>query len=154
MIQCDGKALYCVCCSSHRRTDGLLPVLILTYTVERMAPWVTQYTQKQPTWIYLNTKLHCHPVNILSVLSTLAHRARAICNQHSLQTELNTLQFTLPNNRRSKKIQCILYPPQKIRPPRDGRTTITYPAVLQSTSTASAECYQKIRSWLFACQLG
>jgi hypothetical protein len=115
----------------------------------------TVYTKATYMNLHLNTKLHCHPVNIQSMLSTLAHRARAICNQHSLQAELNTLQCTLPNNRHSqKKIQCVLYPPQKIRPLRDRRTTIAYPAVLQSNLTASAECYQKIRSRPLDCHLG
>ena len=73
----------------YRREDGLLG-----HTVYKEATYMN---------LYLNKKLHSYPVDILSVLSTLPHRARAICNQHSLQVDLNTLQSTLRNNRHSQK---------------------------------------------------
>lgn len=73
----------------YRREDGFLG-----HTVYREATYMNQY---------LNMKLYCYPVDVQSVLSTLPHRARAVCNQHSLQAELNTLQSTLHNNRHSQK---------------------------------------------------
>jgi hypothetical protein len=79
------------------------------YSRDNGAMGHTVYTKATYMNLYLNTQLHCCPVNILSVLSTLAHRARAVCNQHSLLGELNTLQSTLHNNRHSQKKSSVFY---------------------------------------------
>jgi hypothetical protein len=46
------------------------------------------YRKPIHTNLYLNAKSHHHPSNKQAVLSTLIHRARALCNEDSLQAEL------------------------------------------------------------------
>jgi hypothetical protein len=45
---------------------------------------------RKPTYtdLYLSAKSHHHPSNKQAVLSTLIHRARALCDEDSLQAEL------------------------------------------------------------------
>jgi hypothetical protein len=46
------------------------------------------YRKPTHTNLYLNAKSHHHPSNKQAVLSTLLHRARALCDEESLQAEL------------------------------------------------------------------
>jgi hypothetical protein len=46
------------------------------------------YRKPTHTNLYLNAKSHHHPSNKQVVLSTLIHRARALCEEDSLQAEL------------------------------------------------------------------
>jgi hypothetical protein len=73
---------------------AIFPSCTLVHTGNQMAPWGTTYTGSWPTtciWMYLNKKLHHHLVNKYSVLPTLVHRSRAICDQDSLPEELEFL---------------------------------------------------------------
>jgi hypothetical protein len=45
------------------------------------------YRKPTHTNLYLNAKSHHHPSSILVLLSTLIHRARALCDEDSLQAE-------------------------------------------------------------------
>jgi hypothetical protein len=46
------------------------------------------YRKPTHTSLYLSAKYHHHPYNKQAVLSTLIHRARALCDENSLQAEL------------------------------------------------------------------
>jgi hypothetical protein len=46
------------------------------------------YHKATHTNLYLNAGSHHHPSSKQAVLSTLVHRARALCDQESLQAEL------------------------------------------------------------------
>jgi hypothetical protein len=48
--------------------------------------------------LYLNAKSHHHPSNKQAVLSTLIHRARALCDVESLQAELVFLKDDFKQN--------------------------------------------------------
>jgi hypothetical protein len=48
--------------------------------------------------LYLNAKSHHHPSNKQAVLSTLIHRARALCDEDSLQAELVFLKDLFKEN--------------------------------------------------------
>jgi hypothetical protein len=50
------------------------------------------------TNLYLHATSHHHPSNKQSVLSTLVHRARAICDEDSLQEELSLLKEVFKQN--------------------------------------------------------
>jgi hypothetical protein len=50
------------------------------------------------TNFYLNAKSHHHPSNKQAVLSTLLHRARALCGEDSLQAELGFLKDVFKQN--------------------------------------------------------
>jgi hypothetical protein len=50
------------------------------------------------TTLYLNAKSHHHPCNKQAVLSTLIHRARALCDEDSLQAELLFLKDVFKKN--------------------------------------------------------
>jgi hypothetical protein len=47
-----------------------------------------EYRKPILTNLYLDAKSHHHPSNMQAVLSTLIHRARALCDEDSLQAEL------------------------------------------------------------------
>jgi hypothetical protein len=55
---------------------------------------------RRPTHInlYLNTKSHHHPSNKQAALSTLLHRARALCDEDSLQAEFVLLKDVFKQN--------------------------------------------------------
>jgi hypothetical protein len=61
-----------------------------------MALWDTECPTH--TNIYLNAKSHHHPSNKQVVLSTLIHRARALCDDDSLQTTLVFLRDVSKQN--------------------------------------------------------
>jgi hypothetical protein len=52
----------------------------------------------KPTNVHLNAKSHHHPSNKQAVLSTLIHRARALCGEFSLQAELVFLKDVFKEN--------------------------------------------------------
>jgi hypothetical protein len=53
------------------------------------------YRKPTHTNLYLNVKSHHHLSNKLAVLSTLVHRARALCDEDSLQAELVLLTVVI-----------------------------------------------------------
>jgi hypothetical protein len=56
------------------------------------------YCKPTHTNLYLNAKSHHHPSNKQVVLSTLIHRARALCDEDSLQAELVFLRDVFIQN--------------------------------------------------------
>jgi hypothetical protein len=56
------------------------------------------YRRPIHTNLYLNAKSHHHPSNKQAVLSTLIHRARALCHEDSLQAELVFLKDVFKQN--------------------------------------------------------
>jgi hypothetical protein len=56
------------------------------------------YRKPIHTNLYLNSKSHHHPSNKQAVLSTLIHRARALCDEDSLQAELLFLKDVFKEN--------------------------------------------------------
>jgi hypothetical protein len=56
------------------------------------------YCKPTHTNVYLNAKSHHHPSNKQAVLSNLIHRARALCDEDSLQAELVFLRDAFKQN--------------------------------------------------------
>jgi hypothetical protein len=56
------------------------------------------YRKPTHTNLYLNAKSHYHPSNKQAVLSILIHRARALCDEDSLQAELVFLKLVFKQN--------------------------------------------------------
>jgi hypothetical protein len=56
------------------------------------------YRKPTHTNLYLNAKSHHHPLNKQAVLSTLLQRARALCDEDSLQAELVFLKDVFREN--------------------------------------------------------
>jgi hypothetical protein len=56
------------------------------------------YRKPTHTNLYLNAKSHQHPSNKQVVLSTLIHRARALCDEDSLQAESVFLRDVFKQN--------------------------------------------------------
>jgi len=67
-------------------SNGHLPFLEYYICTRQMAPCRhTVYGNPNCTNLYLNAESHDHPANKHSVLSTLVHQARAICDQEISQ---------------------------------------------------------------------
>jgi hypothetical protein len=58
------------------------------------------YRKPVHTNLYLNLASHHHPSSKQAVLSTLVHRARAVCDKESLHDELEFLKTTFRENGR------------------------------------------------------
>jgi hypothetical protein len=56
------------------------------------------YRKPTRTNLYLNAKFHHHPSNKQAVLSALKHRARALCDEDSLQAEMVFLRDVFKQN--------------------------------------------------------
>jgi hypothetical protein len=56
------------------------------------------YRKPIHTNLHLNAKSHHHPSNKQAVLSNLIHRARAFCDENSLQAELMFLKDVFKEN--------------------------------------------------------
>jgi hypothetical protein len=56
------------------------------------------YRKPTHTNLYFNAKYHHHPSNKQAVLSTVIHRARALCDEDSLQAELVFLRDVFEQN--------------------------------------------------------
>ncbi|KDR09574.1 hypothetical protein L798_00533 [Zootermopsis nevadensis] len=73
------------------------------------------YCKPTHTNLYLNSDSHYHHFNKQAILSTLVHRARALCNQESLQGELELLRITFrKNSYNDRRIQRALNPPARV----------------------------------------
>jgi hypothetical protein len=68
----------------HRKPDGSLGHKV--------------YHKPTRTNLYLNSNSHHHPFNKQAVFSTLMHRARSLCDQESLHSELEFLRTTFRQN--------------------------------------------------------
>jgi hypothetical protein len=80
-------------------TDGHLPFLdIDVYRKPDGSLGYTVYRKPTHTNLYLNAGSHHHQSNKQSVLSTLMHRARSLCDQDSLHAELVFLRDVFRHN--------------------------------------------------------
>jgi hypothetical protein len=68
----------------YRKTDGSLGHKV--------------YRKPTHTNLYLQQNSHHHPTNKHSILTTLVHRARALCDQESLPQELDLLTEAFKSN--------------------------------------------------------
>jgi hypothetical protein len=119
---------------------------ILIFTGDLMAPLdIRVYRKPILTNLYLSANSHHHPVNKLAALSTLAHRAKAICDSESLPHKLKFLH-NIWDDGCSKKRQILgaLNPPKRAPPP---------PRRQDPTSVASIGYYPNTisRQWA-SCQ--
>jgi hypothetical protein len=89
-------------------------------------PWDIRVNRKPThTNLYLNAMSHNRLVNKQAVLSTLVHRAKAICDPDRLQQKLEFLQDAFLSNGYSK--QQILWDtnlPKRVTPPRREDPTL------------------------------
>jgi hypothetical protein len=73
------------------------------------------YRKPTHTNLYLNSSSHHHPSNKHAVLSTLVHRARALCDQESLHGELVFLgDIFRQNGYIDRQIRRALNPPLRV----------------------------------------
>jgi hypothetical protein len=80
-------------------TEGHLPFLDLDI-YRRPDGSLEHKVHRKPTHanLYLNAKSHHHPSNKQATLSTLIHRARALCDEDSLQADLVFLRGVFKQN--------------------------------------------------------
>ena len=79
--------------------DGHLPFLDIDI-YRRMDSSLGHKVYRKPTHtnLYLHQHSHHHPANKHSVLSSLIHRAKTLCDRDSLAQELNFLTTVFKNN--------------------------------------------------------
>jgi hypothetical protein len=90
------------------------------------------YHKPMHTNLYLNSNSQHHPSNKQAVLSKLVHRARSLCDQESLHSELEFLRTTFRQNGYSKwQIQRALSPPARIAmaPEKPVSVSLSLPAL-------------------------
>jgi hypothetical protein len=79
--------------------DGHLPFLDIDVYRKRDGSLRHKvYRKHTHTILYLHQTSHHHPANKHSVLSSLVHRAKALCNQESLAPELTLLTNVFKQN--------------------------------------------------------
>jgi hypothetical protein len=94
------------------------------------------YRKPIHTNVYHSAKSNSRPAKNQSLLSTLAQRAKAICDQDFLQAELDVLERTFRENGYStKQIHRALNPPQ-----RHARSPSTLPHKTPSTHHEDDVC--------------
>jgi hypothetical protein len=77
--------------------------------------------------IYLNAKSHHHPSNKQAVLSTLVHRARALCDEDSLQAELMFLRVIFKHNGyNNQQIHTLLNCPLQLDQPDNKPNSVAF----------------------------
>jgi hypothetical protein len=96
----------------YRKTDGSLGHKV--------------YRKPTHTNLYLHQLSHHHPANKHSVLSSLIHRARALCDQESLAHELEFLTTVFKNNRYNRQIQRAMKLATRTSEPKDKPTSTAY----------------------------
>jgi hypothetical protein len=79
--------------------DGHLPFMdITTYCKPDGSLGRKVYGKPRHNKVYLNSSSHHHPSNTHALLSTLVHRARALCDRDSLYVELVFLRVAFRQN--------------------------------------------------------
>ena len=97
----------------YRKTDGSLGHKV--------------YRKPTHTNLYLNQLSHHHPANKQSVLSSLIHRAKPLCDQDSLAQELNFLNTVFKNNGYShQQIRRAMQPAKRTAKNKNQPTTTAY----------------------------
>jgi hypothetical protein len=86
-------------CTMESERDGHLPFLdIDIYRRPDGALGHKVFRKPTHTNLDLNPGSHHHPCNIQGVISTLVHRTMALCDQESLQDEMDFLKTTFKEN--------------------------------------------------------
>jgi hypothetical protein len=108
--------------------EGHLPFLdINTYRRPDGPRGHRVYRKATHTNLYLNADSHHHPSNKQAVLSTLVHRARALCNQESLHAELVFLKNVFRQNVYSdRQIHRVLNRRPNMSQPEDNPDSVAF----------------------------
>jgi hypothetical protein len=102
------------------------------------------YRKPTHTNLYLHQRSHHHPANKHSVLSSLVHRAKALCDQESLAPELTFLTNVFKQNGYSQQqIQRAIKPATRTNKIEDKPVQPTYHTPKPHTAD-SAECWLNI----------
>jgi len=92
------------------------------------------YRKPTHTNLYLHQKCHHHPVNKHSVLSSLVHRAKTLCDQESLAPELTFLTNVFKqNDYRHQQIKQAIKPATRTNKTEDKPTSTAYLPYTQTT---------------------
>jgi hypothetical protein len=117
------------------KEDGHLPFLdIDIYTKPDGSLGHKVYQKTTHTNLYLHQNSHHHPANKQSVLASLIHRAKSLCDQDSLTQELEFLTAIFKDNGYShQQIYRAMEP--VARPPKinDKPTSTAYIPYTQTT---------------------
>jgi hypothetical protein len=109
-------------------SDGHSPFLDLDiYRRPEVSLGHTVYRKPTHTNLYLNAKSHHHPPNKQAVLSTLIHRARALCDVDSLQADLVFLRdVNKQNGYNNRQIHRALIRSPHIGQPEDKHNSVAF----------------------------
>lgn len=129
-----------------KEMDGNLPFLTSTYAGDQMTPWAIRSTENQPTHLYLN-----HPSNLQALLSTLVHRARALCDKESLHDELEFPKTMFKENGYTTQIRHVLNSSIRTSMPVQKPTSVTVLPYVRMTYSSSTECSPNIISDVLPC---
>jgi hypothetical protein len=112
----------------EKEEDGHLPFLdIDIYRKPDGSVGCRVYRKPTHTNLYLHHNSHHHPSNKLSMLTSLIHRATAICDQDSLNQELEFLTTMFKNNGYStQQISRANKPPTKTTKTKDKPISMAY----------------------------
>jgi len=139
---------------SRWRKTATYPYSTLTYTGEWMAPWAIRSTENLST---LTSTWILDPSNILIqvILSTLAHRTRALCYKESLGDELGSSKpllwkMVIVSNRYDGPSTRRLEPPSRKRSP----PLSLFFRMSRRLTAGSAECWPNTPLNVMACRLG
>ena len=92
------------------------------------------YRKPTHTNLYLQQSSHHHPANKQSVLTSLIHRARSLCDEESLPQDLEFLSLVFKNNGyNQRQIQRALLPRTLANKNNDKPTSIAYLPYTQTT---------------------
>jgi hypothetical protein len=115
--------------------EGHLPFLDIDIykkmdgSIEHKVYWKPTHTN-----LYLHQRYHHHPANKHSVLSSLVHRAKALCDQESLALELIFLTNVLKQNSYShQQIQRAMKLSTRTNKTEDKPTSTAYLPYIQTT---------------------
>ena len=114
---------------------GHLPFLDID-TYRKMDCSIGHKVYRKPTHtnLYLHQKSHHHPANKHSVLSSLVHRAKTLCDQESLAPELTFLTNVFKQNGYShQQIQRAIKPATRTNKTEDKPTSTAYLPYTQTT---------------------
>jgi hypothetical protein len=132
--------------------DGHLPFLdIDIYRKPDGSLGHSVYRKPTHTNLYLHVNSHHHPSNKQAVLSTLVHRARALCDHESLYDELEFLRDTFKRNGYGEQqIGRALDPPKRAATTPEKPTSVALLLLLARPSIALVVCCPSITSSLWS----
>ncbi|PNF15534.1 hypothetical protein B7P43_G16534 [Cryptotermes secundus] len=118
----------CIQFTMETETEGHLPFLdIDIYRRPDGSLGHRVYRKSTHTNLYLNAASHHHPSNKQAALSTLVHRARALCDQDSLHAELVLLKDVFKKNGyNNRQIHRVLNRRPNISRPEDKPGSVAF----------------------------